>query len=53
MVGDRLYGEEGDSEDLQLIAYRLSFINPATKEEQNYQLPDKLMAGFLVADETN
>ena len=53
VVGDRLYGEEGDSEDLQLIAYRLSFINPATKEEQNYQLPDKLMAGFLVADETN
>jgi len=53
VVGDRLYGEEDDSEDLQLIAYRLSFINPATKEEQNYQLPDGLMAGFLVADETN
>ena len=50
VVGDRLYGEEGDSEDLQLIAYRLSFVDPATNEQRDYQLPDELMAGFLVAD---
>lgn len=51
VVGDRLYGEEGDSEDLQLIAYRLSFIDPATKQERSYQLTDELMANFLVADD--
>lgn len=53
VIGDRLYGEEDDSEDLQLIAYRLSFVDPATHEPHDYQLPDKLMAGFMVVDETN
>ena len=46
VVGDRLYGDEDDSEDLQLIAYRLSFVDPTTKEERDYQLPDELMADF-------
>jgi tRNA pseudouridine32 synthase/23S rRNA pseudouridine746 synthase len=50
VVGDRLYGNEGDSEDLQLVAYRLSFIDPATKEERDYQLPDELMEKFLTAE---
>jgi len=47
VVGDRLYGEEGDSDDLQLIAYRLSFIDPANDEQHDYQLPDELMTCFL------
>ncbi len=53
VVGDRLHGKEGDSEDLQLIAYRLGFVDPTSKEERSYQLPDKLMINFLVADKTD
>ncbi|MCW8888596.1 MAG: pseudouridine synthase, partial [Gammaproteobacteria bacterium] len=47
VVGDRLYGEKEDNEDLQLIAYSLSFVDPTTKEQRDYQLPEELMANFI------
>jgi len=46
IIGDRLYGcvEEGDQikEDLQLLAYQLSFIDPTSGEEKHYCVPDNL-----------
>jgi len=46
IIGDRLYGctDEGDQEkeDLQLLAYQLSFIDPTSGEEKHYCVPDKL-----------
>ncbi|MDF1832756.1 MAG: RluA family pseudouridine synthase [Porticoccaceae bacterium] len=56
IIGDRLYGsvkqdctkrkcaEEGDQkrEDLQLLAYHLSFIDPVSSVQKNYCVPQKL-----------
>ena len=46
IIGDRLYGcaEEGDQikEDLQLLAYQLSFIDPTSGEEKHYSVPANL-----------
>lgn len=38
VVGDRMYGQEGDEEDLQLSAVELIFNCPVTGEERHYQL---------------
>ena len=43
IVGDRLYGDAEDSEDLQLTAYYLSFISPINGKNKIYQLPDELL----------
>ena len=41
VVGDRLYGREGDEENLQLSAVELIFSSPADGEEKHYLLqPD-------------
>ncbi len=46
IIGDRLYGceIEGEpvSENLQLLAYQLSFADPASGEQKNYSVPEKL-----------
>lgn len=56
IIGDRLYGsterdstkgdgtEEGNStkEDLQLLAYQLSFIDPTSRDEKHYCVPQEL-----------
>ena len=48
IVGDRLYGEteDGDQtkEDLQLLAYQLSFIEPTSAEEKRYCVPEELQS---------
>lgn len=46
VVGDRLYGDAKDKEDLQLCAYLLKFISPASKTEKRYVLADALIPGF-------
>jgi len=38
VVGDRLYGRDNQSQDLQLCAYSLRFICPLTQTEQYFQL---------------
>ncbi len=40
VVGDRLYGNASDYEDLQLSAYRLSFNCPFTKKTKSYLLSE-------------
>ncbi len=46
IIGDRLYGcaDEGNQikEDLQLLAYQLSFIDPTSGEEKHYSVPVNL-----------
>lgn len=42
VVGDRLYGRVGDSEDLQLCATSLHFRSPADDAERHYSVPDIL-----------
>ncbi|MCH9672174.1 MAG: RluA family pseudouridine synthase [Gammaproteobacteria bacterium] len=42
IVGDRLFGPEGDSEDLQLLAYRLAFDCPLTQTPKEFLLPASL-----------
>jgi len=46
IIGDRLYGSVKESdqekEDLQLLAYQLSFIDPNSGEEKYYGVPDNL-----------
>ncbi len=51
IIGDRLYGcsEEGSAEDhdqikedLQLLAYQLSFIDPTSAKEKRYCVPEEL-----------
>jgi tRNA pseudouridine32 synthase/23S rRNA pseudouridine746 synthase len=39
IVGDRLHGIPGDTEDLQLAAYSLAFRCPLSHEEKHYRLP--------------
>lgn len=46
VVGDRLYGNTKDKEDLQLCAYLLKFIAPASKMEKCYILADKFIPNF-------
>lgn len=38
VVGDRLYGREGDAEDLQLSAVELEFVSPEDGIEKHYRL---------------
>ncbi|WP_236725660.1 pseudouridine synthase family protein [Candidatus Reidiella endopervernicosa] len=42
VVGDRLYGQKGDSEDLCLTAYQLTFACPVTHWRKSFNLPDSL-----------
>jgi tRNA pseudouridine32 synthase/23S rRNA pseudouridine746 synthase len=42
IVGDRLYGVAGDSDNLQLCAWRLAFCCPATGINKRYQLQESL-----------
>lgn len=42
VVGDRLYGNNEDKEDLQLCAYLLKFISPVSKTEKCYVLADEM-----------
>lgn len=39
VVGDRLYGRDGDSDDLQLAAVYLAFKCPVSQLEKQFQLP--------------
>ena len=41
VVGDRLYGESSQTEDLQLYAVQLSFTCPLTGENRTYSLPER------------
>ncbi|HIO92928.1 MAG TPA: RNA pseudouridine synthase [Leucothrix mucor] len=40
VIGDRLYGNKDDTEDLQLASFSLSFICPVTQEQKHYTLPE-------------
>lgn len=42
VVGDRLYGRDGDIEDLQLSACFLAFRTPWSDEERVYRLPEAM-----------
>jgi tRNA pseudouridine32 synthase/23S rRNA pseudouridine746 synthase len=42
VVGDRMYGQGPDTEDLQLTACYLSFICPVSGEVREYSLPEDL-----------
>ena len=42
VVGDRLYGGADEEIDLQLTAFKLSFISPIDGEEKNYILNEEL-----------
>ena len=46
VVGDRLYGGADEKIDLQLTAYKLSFISPVDGEEKNYILSEELQPTF-------
>jgi tRNA pseudouridine32 synthase/23S rRNA pseudouridine746 synthase len=46
VVGDRLYGRGGDSENLQLTACRLQFRCPVSGEKKDYQLDESLLPVF-------
>ncbi len=43
LVGDRLYGNPKDGEDLQLTAYYLNFTSPFDGENKTYQLRHELL----------
>ncbi|MCK5640135.1 MAG: RluA family pseudouridine synthase [Gammaproteobacteria bacterium] len=43
IVGDRLYGQENDKEDLQLTAYYLAFQCPISGTEKQFQLDEELV----------
>ena len=56
IVGDRLYGkqistsgEDGNEEDLQLIAEHLAFTMPDSDEEKSYSLPEDLIPDSMKA----
>ncbi len=42
VVGDRMYGQGNDTEDLQLTACYLSFVCPVSGEVREYRLPEDL-----------
>jgi tRNA pseudouridine32 synthase/23S rRNA pseudouridine746 synthase len=46
VVGDRMYGQGPDPEDLQLTACYLSFICPVSGEVREYRLPEDLRPRF-------
>ena len=46
VVGDRLYGSSDEESDLQLTAFKLSFISPIDGEEKNYILNEELQPKF-------
>lgn len=46
IVGDRLYGKPGDSEDLQLFSYSLAFECPVSGHFRKVTLPDTLQPVF-------
>lgn len=46
IVGDRLYGSDDETKDLQLTAFKLSFTSPIDGVEKVYTLPDELQPGF-------
>ncbi len=57
ILGDRLYGstktdcaeeDEPKKEDLQLLAYQLSFIDPVKKTEKYFFVPDNLQPSLTV-----
>lgn len=43
VVGDRLYGDKRDEEDLQLSACRLAFTCPVSRQLKTFILPEKLL----------
>ncbi|MGD9388983.1 MAG: RNA pseudouridine synthase [Thioalkalispiraceae bacterium] len=43
VVGDRLYGQQADNEDLQLVACHLGFKSPVDGSRKDYQLAAELM----------
>ena len=47
VVGDRMYGRDGDKEDLQLAAIRLAFTCPISGEDRLYELRRELVPGLL------
>ncbi len=48
VVGDRLYGNNGDQENLQLAAYSLEFTCPLSGKPKCYQSPSSLLQHFSV-----
>ncbi len=46
VVGDRLYGNEKDTENLQLFAFSLSFVCPLDKKPVTYTLPHLFLPAF-------
>ena len=46
IVGDRLYGQEGDTDDLQLTAYSLAFQCPVSGVNKQFQLSEELIPTF-------
>ena len=48
VVGDRLYGRDGDAEDLQLTACLLAFHCPIHKIDRTYRLSDTLVPTLAV-----
>jgi tRNA pseudouridine32 synthase/23S rRNA pseudouridine746 synthase len=42
IVGDRLYGVKGDTDNLQLCAWRLAFCCPCSGTDKHYQLEETL-----------
>lgn len=50
VVGDRQYGQVGDSEDLQLAAVLLAFRCPLTDQEREYQIPLEYQPPFPGAE---
>jgi tRNA pseudouridine32 synthase/23S rRNA pseudouridine746 synthase len=46
VVGDRLHGDKNASEDLQLTAYKLSFISPVDGSEKEYLLAEEYQPGL-------
>lgn len=41
IVGDRLFGDKNEVQDLQLTAYKLSFVSPIDGEEKEYLLDQR------------
>lgn len=50
VVGDRLYGKEGDSEDLQLVACRLAFPCPVDRATKVFDLPERYLLRLAVKE---
>ena len=48
IVGDRLYGQGNEEEDLQLSSVIVSFKEPATGEMKNWELPERFLPSGMV-----